>query len=437
MTAAHVLYKPLSKYPAVMPSVGSASKLTLSQRLQLSLLFIFLFSEVMTGPLRYLLSMANLSALVYVPKILLAATVLGVTLYRIYVGRISTAFAVTLLIFALSSLVGWIYTGNLMQPAFGIYALIPLLYAVMAEPALRKAGTRILPYVVVLWCLAALGVAIDYYTDVPWAGLEYKFGDVSVEGSREWTTFGFERVAGFARASFEAADQLLLLSIVIVFLSERKLLKPIVWIATGILIYWTTTKKTSGTWIILTLVLPWMTARFTPAVIIRQAAWVIPTLAALIGIALPVSTLFITYQLGLNDFVSQVLFASFDERLTYVWPASLDLALTHGSPIFGRGIGGIGTAQKYFEESLQMPGDNFFVYVYVIFGVFSLPLILFYTKRVATGFLKKHDYAALMWTLSISVLFNGWATNVLESPITSIVLGASISYLSCTRRSAI
>lgn len=437
MSAAHVSCKSLPMYPVVMKSVGSASKLTLSQRLQLSLVFIFLFSEVMAGPLRFLLSMASLSALVYVPKILLAATVLGVTLYRIYVGRISTVFALTLLVFALSSLVGWIYTGNLMQPAFGIFALVPLLYAVMAEPALRKAGSRILPYVVVLWCLAAVGVAIDYYTDVPWTGLEYKFGDVSVEGTREWTTFGFERVAGFARASFEAADQLLLLSIVIVFLSERKLLKPVVWIATGILIYWTTTKKTSGTWIILTLVLPWMTARFMPTVIIRQAAWVIPTLAALIGIALPVSTLFIDYQLDLNDFVSQLLFASFNERLTYVWPASLDLALTHGSPIFGRGIGGIGAAQKYFEQSLEMPGDNFFVYVYVMFGVFSLPLILFYTKRVATGFLKESDYAALMWALSISVLFNGWATNVLESPITSIVLGASISYLSCTRRSAI
>lgn len=437
MTAAHVLYKPLPKYPAVMPSVGSASKLTLSQRLQLSLLFIFLFSEVMTGPLRFLLSMANLSALVYVPKILLAATVLGVTLYRLYVGRISTAFALTLLIFALSSLVGWIYTGNLMQPAFGIFALVPLLYAVMAEPALRKAGSRILPYVVVLWCLAAVGVAIDYYTNVPWTGLEYTLGGFSVEGSREWTTFGFERVAGFARASFEAADQLLLLSIVIVFLSERKLLKPIVWIATGILIYWTTTKKTSGTWIILTLVLPWMNAHFTPTVIIRQAAWVIPTLAALIGIALPVSTLFITYQLNLNDFVSQVLFASFDERLTYVWPASLDLALTHGSPFFGRGIGGIGIAQKYFEEILQMPADNFFIYLYVIFGVFSLPLIYFYTKRAAAVFIKKQDYANLMWALCTAILFGGWAGNVMESPIKSIALGVSISYLSCTRRSTI
>jgi hypothetical protein len=403
--------------------------LTLSQRLQLSLLFVFLFTEVMTGPLRFLLSMANLSALVYVPKMMLVAAVVGVTLHRLYVGRISTAFALTLLIFALSSFVGWIYTGNVMQPAFGIFALIPLLYAVMAEPALRKASARILPYAVFLWCLAALGVAIDYYTDVPWAGLEYKLGDVSVEGSREWTTFGFERVAGFARASFEAADQLLMLSIAIVFLSEKKWFKLFVWIATGILIYWTTTKKTSGTWIILTLVLPWMTARFMPAGLIRQAAWMIPALAALIGIALPVSTLFITYQLDLNDFVSRLLFASFEERLTDVWPASLDLALTHGSPVFGRGMGGIGMAQKYFEEMLFMPADNLFIYLYVIFGFFSLPLVLVYTKRTAGILPSKYAYAKIMWGFCVAILFNGWATNVLESSMTSIVLGATISYL--------
>jgi len=35
-----------------------------------------------------------------------------------------------------------------------------------------------------------------------------------------------------------------------------------------------------------------------------------------------------------------------------------------------------------------MPADNFFIYLYVIFGVFSLPLIYFYTKRAA-AFYKK------------------------------------------------
>lgn len=434
MSAAHVFYKPLPMNPAVMPSTGAVRKLTLLQRLQLSLLFVFLFTEVMTGPLRFLLSMANLSALVYVPKIFLAATLMGVTLHRFYVGRISTAFALTLLIFAISSFVGWIYTGNLMQPAFGIFALMPLLYAVMAEPALRKAGARILPYVVVLWCLAAVGVAIDYYTDVPWTGLKYKFGDVSIEGNRAWTTFGFERVAGFARASFEAADQLLMLSIVIVFLSERKLIKLTVWITTGILIYWTTTKKTSGTWIILTLVLPWMTARFTPTGLIRHAKWMIPTLAALIGITLPVSTLFITYELDLNDFVSQLLFASFDDRLTYVWPASLDLALTYGSPIFGRGVGGIGIAQKYFEDMQQMPADNLFIYLYVIFGIFFLPLTFFFVRRIAGCDFGESKWTGLMWSLATAVLFNGWAANALESSVMAISLGMSIGFFTAIPR---
>lgn len=409
--------------------------ISLGDRFVLALLYLFLAMEVFSGPLRYYLGLSGAAGLVYLPKLLIASVVLARVLRKLYLGRINTVFASVLVLFVAYGFVGALFTQNLMQPVFGIFVLLPLLYAVMAESALRRAGLRILPYVGFLWLAAAIGVGVDYLEDVPWTGLAYQLGDIEIEGSREWTTFGVERVAGFARASYEAADQLLLLALPLVLLMRRTTLKLLVWLATGILIYLTTTKKTGGTYLLITVLLPLIGSGIIPIWIKRSVTLWVPILIATVGIGLPVSTLLVTYRLDLDSFLSQVLFASFEDRLTVVWPASIALALEHGSALLGRGIGGIGSAQKYFEPLLHMPGDNLYIYLYVTFGVLALAFVWIYVWSLCRLDVQHSRWSRFMWVGAIAALLNGWANNGVESPITAIFLGVSMAYAYTDRRS--
>lgn len=403
-------------------------RLPLRHRLVLGLLYLFLAMEVFSGPLRFYLAQAGLSALVYLPKILIVGAVIATVVRTLYRGRIRPLFGAVLAMFVVFGLVGWGFTGHPLQPAFGIFVLLPLIYAVMAEPIVRQAGTRILPYIALLWLSAALGVVLDYMWELPWTGLTYNLGELEIQGSREWTTFGVERVAGFARASFEAADQLLLLALPLVWLGRSKVLKLLIWTATGVLIYFTTTKKTGGAFLILTLLMPLMGTSMVLALLRRALTAGMPFLVAAAGIGLPISTFFVTYRLDLDSLWSQVLFASFEDRLTVVWPASLALALEHGSAVLGRGIGGIGAAQKYFEPLAFMPADNLFIYLYVTFGLLALAFVWIYVWNLAQLDTRHSAWSRLMWSVGIAVLLNGLANNGLESPITATLLGISMAY---------
>lgn len=403
-------------------------RLPLRHRLVLGLLYLFLAMEVFTGPLRFYLAQAGLSALVYLPKILIVGVVIATVVRTLYRGRIRPLFGAVLAVFVVFGLVGWMFTGNPLQPAFGIFVLLSLIYAVMAEPIVRQAGVRILPFVALLWLSAALGVVLDYMWELPWTGLAYQLGEVEIQGSREWTTFGVERVAGFARASYEAADQVLLLALPLMLLGRSKILKLLIWTATGALIYFTTTKKTGGAFLILTLLMPIIGARMVPALFRRVIMASIPVLIAALGIGLPISTFFVTYRLDLDSLWSQVLFASFEDRLTVVWPASLAIALEQGSAVLGRGIGGIGAGQRYFEPLLFMPADNLFIYLYVTFGLLTLAFVWVYVRNLGRLDPDHGDWNRLMWTVGIAVLLNGLANNGLESPITATLLGISMAY---------
>ncbi len=406
----------------------SPDRLPLRHRLVLGLLYLFLATEIFTAPLRFYLAPIGLSPLTYLPKILIVGVVIATVVRTLYRGRIRPLYGAVLAAFFVFGLVGVGFTRHPLQPAFGIFVLLPLIFAVIAEPILRQAGARILPYVSLLWLSVALGVVLDYLWEMPWAGLAYKLGELEIEGSREWSTFGVQRISGFSRASFQAADQLLFLSIPIVYFSRGHLMKLLIWLATGMLIYLTTTKKTGGAFLILTLLMPLMGATMVPALFRRALMAGMPFLVAAIGIGLPISTFFVAYRLDLDSLWSQALFASFEDRLTVVWPASLALALEHGSAVLGRGIGGIGAAQKYFEPLAFMPADNLFIYLFVTFGLLALAFVWVYVWNLARLDPDHGAWSRLMWTVGIAVLLNGLANNVLESPITAIFLGISMAY---------
>lgn len=410
------------------------AELGLADRLVLALLFIFLITEVFGGALRYYLSLMDAPWLVYAPKMFMVAAYFGLAIKSAHTLRIRRTLLGSMLLFLLFLLVAARYTQNLVQPLFGTFALLPLLFSILAEPTLTRLGARLLPCAGLLWICAAAGVVYEYFADVPWSGLTYQLAGLQVEGSRVWTTFGIERIAGFSRASYEAAGQLFFLALLWMVLARRKRLATAAWLATGALIALTTSKTFVGVYLIMTLLLPLMHASWVPRKLKRTVAVVAPVTIVLVGIALPFSTLIVHQQLDLNSYVSRFLFASFGDRLSRTWPQGLALVFAHGNAALGRGIGGIGVAQAYFEPRLESPADNLYLYLYATFGVIALPIIIMYTTSVCGLAIDRNRWARMMWFLAVAVLMSGWTANDVEGAFPACALGLTLAYAARQRR---
>lgn len=395
----------------------------------LAIVFGLIVVEVFQGPIRYYLYGLGLPWMVYAPKFTVALALLGLVLHSIYRLRISRSMGATLSLTAFYFGIGVYYTSSVMQPMFGLFAIVPLLLGIFAEPALARFGVRITAYVAVLWGFAAFGVAYDYFRDFPWSAFTYQIGSAEIEGNRGWTTFGVERISGFARASFEAADQLLLFALALVLLVRRKIGAGLIWALTGALIIATTSKKTAGAYALLTVLLLIVGSGAIPRSSKALVAIGTPMVVGLVGVWLPVSTLLFQYTLDLDDMLSKFLFASFQDRLTNTWPEGFALVFDYGSAVVGRGIGGIGAAQSQFEKALYSPADNMFLYLYATFGTGAVVGAWFYLKHTARIRISSPGWPRLMWFLAVAALLLGWANNAIESPVTALALGLTVSYV--------
>lgn len=404
--------------------------LSLSERWIIFIILFFLLSELIGGVSRYYLSIFGFTPLIYVPKMLVLLTLFAVVMNSIWRGKISKIFLGTLFLLCFFAGVGLYYAeGNrLLQVAFGVYALVPFLLGIVALPSFVHASSKLKPYMMVLWGVAVMGVLLNFYFSFPWEGSEYEFSGINIEVSRRWTTLGIKRIAGFSRASFAVAIQILLLSIFLITMLRNGWIRIFIWLMTGITITLTTSKIVVVVYLALTLFMIFRS-------LLPQTFWrLLIALIAFIGIALPLSSIIISYQFVLSDFTLEFLFLSLDERFMIVWPRGFDLVANHGSILLGRGMGGIGVAQLYFEPFLFHPGDNLYLYLYTLFGFGMFPLIGAYVFRA--GYLDSHGSGLelLFFMVVLSVLLEGWTSNLIESPFLAIFFGLSLRYVFLKRR---
>jgi len=214
---------------------GQETLLRRGDKFILLTLLMFVVFEVFQGPLRYYLSHMGGVFLAYAPKGLMLVAFVALVIRILWTLRVKRTVLGAAATFTVFMAVGVHFTHGMAQPFMGVFSLMPLLFGIVAEPTFSRFGDRILPYAFGLWLCVAVGVGFNYLHSMPWTGFTYQLGDAEVEASRDWTYLGVERIAGFARASFEAAVQLLSLGLVCVVLFRRKSLAFIVWAATGCL----------------------------------------------------------------------------------------------------------------------------------------------------------------------------------------------------------
>ena len=379
---------------------------------------IFMASIVLDGPLRYALNEVGLIKLAYLPKLLLLFALPVLITVR---ARTNKTVIAGLSIIMLALAWGMANLPSMEQALFGLWILVPLLFGMLAARYIISRADDYSSLFLLMFIIVVAGVFMNPLMHFPWVGQSIEIGGHTVVNSRQWSAYGIDRYAGFSRASFSAASQALIFAIWLAAAKRSKLLKLMVWLCAGAAIALTTSKGPFGAWIILGLYFL-MNALWRTRLIVRQI-WVV-VLAIILGasIFLPLSTLYMKYRVSGGDLTARFLFHSFGERLSWTWPSSLHLLRHPVEWIVGRGLGGIGSPQQYFEPLRFLPADNLFVYLCVDLGLPAAILVLgFPFFRIASLYLRDRRFL-LSFALLIAVITYGVVVNVVEDSLLSFTL---------------
>ncbi len=109
---------------------------------------------------------------------------------------------VAVYVLGLHLLCGVLTLPSVVQPVLGLKVFFTFLFGMAAFGALAE-GAQLLQAGAGRVHRQPCGVALDVLIDFPWAGEAYESALATVQVSREWSSGGIPRLAGFARASFD------------------------------------------------------------------------------------------------------------------------------------------------------------------------------------------------------------------------------------------
>lgn len=399
---------------------------------------------VFDGVFRYVCTQLNLPWLAYVKDVLLLSF-LGVSAISM-AGRLRL-YPVILTacgIIVYGALIGLLLGTSPTAVAFGVKMFLPFVAGYVA----MAGGYTDSQYFVRLYrwiapCIV-LGVILDVAFTLPWEGWSYDFAGVTIEGSRQWSTFGLQRPAGFGRSSFETAIALYTLLVFRVLAPGNNarirhsiaskaydVFLGVVTVAALIL----TTSKTS----LLALGMLGITALLVFG--IRQRGLVnyvsrisLPLLMlALLTLTLAPFVIPADAASHLDDelseygLVAKLVFRSLVERAQDVWPRAIASVSGSMTAVTGRGIGGVGAPQLYFAPAQYNPADNVHVYLWLSFGAVILALIVTYLLVLIYRLARSAQPDASLAVFLATLLTFGCTMNVIEAPMLMMGLGVLLA----------
>ncbi|PKK83753.1 MAG: hypothetical protein CVT49_06965 [candidate division Zixibacteria bacterium HGW-Zixibacteria-1] len=403
-------------------------------------LYVWFGFIVFEAPLRYIFFNAGAPFLVYLKDILLIGIFVSFALEATVTARMNKLMLASLTLVLYGVVVGLINGLSPMQTAFGMKIVLTFFVGFMAVYTLGLKKEFFIGLYRLFVPLILFGLLLELLFDLPWIGFEYEAYGVIIPGSISWWTLDLPRLSGFGRVSYETAILLVCLSAMYLaanvygkslLAGSWKILDRIFLFLSFIGIILTTAKSSIFAFLILILFYYFLkkataaTSRFN-----RVAGFVIKVLLVLVllyGVIPPVlavtSPKTVTGYLSSDDLIMAAISASYVERMEIMWPDAYKL-LSDGYMYFtGRGLGGIGASQKYFEPELYNAADNVYVYLLVDFGIIILLMILgiLFFKIIS---MKINDRKSVFFLTFALIFFSYGATlNVIESPTLMICLG--------------
>lgn len=414
-----------------MPVITNLSIHVIFGRVVLFILGLLIVNDIFNGTIKYY---AALSALPLLSNAPLLGAALVVLLYYVFHGAIMRMHKsmFIFLAFFLFSVTGALILGRTISAVgFATYIWVPFFIGLLC--VIYEKQYFFQKHALLLWSLATIGVLLNALMAFPWSGASYEVFGQSIVASRDWTTFGIKRYAGFSRASFAAANQIGFFCLIILVTHKSRLTKLIVWVLSIIAIYLTTSKTTLAIVALAPFVIGLLEFLFrAPAAItlkksllpIRLAHGLTLFLCGLMVLS-PILTLAVDTRNISSDNFFIFTFSSIFDRMARMWPDAWDL-LVHTNPlalITGRGLGGIGTPQLFFEPTLYNSADNFFLYLYIVFGVGSFVIIGFLLSGMRKWPQDNSKEFTILFMMTSYIFLVGTTSNIVESPTLLLIVG--------------
>jgi len=388
--------------------------------------YLFFLKEVFGGIFRFVTVHTGLLFLNYVPPLL---TILVLASFYIHVFKVERIHYLMVWFTLLAGVfVSYAFVNEIpsLQSAVGFYIWLPFIAGLLLS--LQRNEQVLFKSMLALWCMAVVGVLINSIVDFPWAGASYEVLGVPREIARKWSYLGFDRIAGFGRASFAAAYMILFYSCCI--LVSRKYSLIVRWgcyLISGYALFLTTSKSPILIWAIIPFFLSIYEA--TGSVFGRQSLvsyyWakstIIFLLVLLIGLPLWGNIPDVAQnRLQIYFFT----FTSLADRMQITWPDAFALLSHGGNMLLGRGVGGIGTPQQFYETDLYNYADNLFVYLYVSTGIVGVIAIFSaLTANLKATFIFNRQRFKETYILLFYLLGLGISVNIIDGPAQALLLG--------------
>lgn len=418
-TRNHLLIEP------TLDSVANGPMRPLRSYFLFLLIMLYLATMVCEGPLRYLLFDLNLEELLYIRDLIPITIILLFTVRSGFQGEVPILLAYLFIIFTIHSIVAYFYVENLFMIAFGWKIMLSMVFGIAAYPIISMRIKSTVQYFCLFLAIALAGVLINFFVEFPWEGLTYSVADHVIEGVRSWQAWGIEgwvkRISGFTRTSYDAAIQVMLLGIFVLSYLRSLWIKAILWMLIGVAIIMTNSKGMMvsfgclSIFFIIYKILPTQRSLYQKLLLFAIIlACVIPLIGNLL-------------QFGESqDYAIFANIASFMDRTQNTWPEAFELVKRSGNLFLGRGMGGLGQPQAFFESQDFNPGDNIFVYAYVYFGVFSICYFYYIYHKAKT--IDLNTYLHYYLIILVAFIF-GIIANVFESPFFNFFLGLALGHI--------
>ena len=293
----------------------------------------------------------------------------------------------------------------------------PLLLSYLCIKEITKYNIFFYNLILFLLISSILGAYLDLSINLPWKGSSYEIAGQEVEGNREWTSGGIDRIAGFARMSAGLAIMLCCFSFYIMNQNKKTLVRFTIYLITLTGILLTTTKG-----VLVAFILSGLYFLFIRGYI---KYW-LHLLILFIGLILPFISYIVGYSIAeeITNPDQVILLASFDDRLTNTWPTIFYNIEQYKASILGMGFGIVGSSSRIFPIN-GVPAfnvtDSASLYLYATFGVLGIYFYLKMFKVLNT--VSKYKENIFLQGILVCLVIIGWTTDIWESVIAIFFIG--------------
>lgn len=380
---------------------------------------VYLLSFVFEGIVRFSLSSVGLASLLYLRDMVPLLVVAFLFSYWFKEKLESMVFVIFFIVLMIHFVIGFAYLGGFFQQLFGLKVFMPLLMGVaMAHYWAPQIFTQSKYLVPLVFLATLLGVFLNHHIAFPWEGGEFSTVFGVSEQSRNWTASGVRRLAGFSRASFDAASVILVSTLLALFIWHKLFVRLSILALSFFAIFLTTSKGVLFALVALAFVV-FISNDGKRVTLVKLTFFLVLLLVALV----PLFSLLV--DVNARNVSPEVYWwtSSFIERMEWMWPRAFEMWIQDGNILFGRGVGGIGVAQGYGEWYWINAGDNIFVYWLVTFGLFGVVYLLFLSYHISIYRDVDSATGLLVMAGIIAILTYGLTANCIEQPILSFALG--------------